>query len=296
VLGWKNQAIEMLNEFGFSVVDRGPLDGDIRTFKIRRDDCLILFIDTEAARGSNFPRHAIPAGTAPINPDNVMLENPSGAKAVLSAVDTRTRAERGASVRETARIHELAVTLPNAGPPAYTVEWLENLPSHYHWPNIVERVDGTEKKFSFTDDRIAVVEPDGLLGTGRHAAIIEVAGHKLYIWGPTLATDGPTPRSGRIIYEGAPDELTRKKLRTGLSFAFGAYLVETGHTVFDKDWRVVFAAARSAYSLGGRAAELTVQPLMWLSDRNAEFDIGRASLTRMVERLFAIMTLWTSPI
>jgi hypothetical protein len=33
-------------------------------------------------------------------------------------------------------------------------------------------------------------------------------------------------------------------------------------------------------------SELTVQPLMWLSDRNAEFDIGPVALTRMVERLF----------
>jgi hypothetical protein len=85
VLDWKNQAIEILNEPGFSVTDRGPLHGDIRTFKIRRDDCLILFIDTEAARGGNFPPRAIPPGTARINPDNVTLENPSGAKAALLA-------------------------------------------------------------------------------------------------------------------------------------------------------------------------------------------------------------------
>jgi hypothetical protein len=286
VLDWKNQAIEMLNEPGFSVTDRGPLHGDIRTFRVRRNDCLTLLIDTEAARGGNFPRRAIAPGTARINPDNVMFENPSGAKAVLSAVDTTRRFESGDTVREIARIHELTVTLPDAGPPAYTIEWLENLPSHHNWPNIVERIEGTEKKLSFTDDRITVVNPDGLLGTGRHAAFLEVAGHKLYIWGPTLAREGPTPRSGCIIYEGAPDELTRKKFRTALSFAFGAYLVESGRTVFDKDWRVVSAAARSAYSLGGRAAELTVQPLMWLSDR-ADFDIGRADLTRMVERLFA---------
>jgi hypothetical protein len=286
VLDWKNQAIEMLNELGFFVTDRGPLHGDIRTFRIRRDDSLTLFIDTEAAGSGNFPPRAIPPGTARINPDDVTLENPSGAKSVLSAVDAKTRDERGATVRETARIHELTVTLPDAGPPAYTIEWLENLPSHHHWANIVERIDGTEKNLSFTDDRITVVDPDGLLGTGRHAAILEVAGHKLYICGPRLAMDRPTRRSGCIIYEGAPDDLTRKKFRTALSFAFGAYLVETGHTVFDKDWRVLSATARSAYSLGGRASELSIQPLMWLSDRNADFDIGRGSLTRMVERLF----------
>jgi len=59
VLGWKNQAIDILNESGFVVTDRGPLHGDIRTFRLRRDDHLILFIDTEAARGGNFPaRHS----------------------------------------------------------------------------------------------------------------------------------------------------------------------------------------------------------------------------------------------
>jgi hypothetical protein len=287
VLDWKNQAIEILNEPGWAVADHGPLHGDSRTLKIRRDCSLTLFIDTEAARGRHFPRRAIPPGGARNNPDNVTLESVSGAKAILSAVDARTRVEGGDTARETARIHELTIKLPGPGPPAYTVEWLENLPSHFDWPNVVERVEGTEKTFSFTDNRIYATAPDELFGTGRHAAIIEAAGHKLYIWGPRLSREGPTPRSGCIIYEGAPAELTRKKFRTALSFAFGAYLVETGHTVFDKDWHAVSAAARSAYALGGRASELTVQPLMWLSDRNAEFDLGPVALTRMVERLFA---------
>jgi len=288
VLNWKNQAIDILNEPGFSVTDPGPLHGDVRTFKIRRDNCLTLSIHTEAVRRGHFQRRAIPPGTARINTDSVMLENPSGAKAVLSAVDSRGRSEVGDTVRETARIHELSITLPDAGPVAYIIEWLENLPTHLCWPNIIESVEGTKTALSFSEKRIIVVDPEANLGTGP-AAILEVAGHKLHIVGPgpRRDTDGPTPRSGCIIYEGAPDDLTRKKFRTALSFAFGVYLVETGHTVFDKDWRVVSAAARSAYSLGGRASELTVQPLMWLSDRNADFDIGPVALTRMVERLFA---------
>jgi hypothetical protein len=287
VLDWSNEAIEILNDGGFNVTDRGPLHGDIRTFKLRRDCGLTLFIDTEAERGKRFQRRAIPPGTARINQDNVTLESPKGAKAVLSSVDARTRNEIGDTVRETARVHELSITLPDGGRPAHTVEWLENLPAHFHWPNIVARADGAEKAFTFTDNRIYATEPGGPLGTGRHAAIIEAAGHKIYIWAPSKVIEGPTPRAGCIIYEGTPDDLTRKKFRTALSLAFGSYLVETGHTIFDKDWRVVFAAARSAYALGGRASELTVQPLIWLSDRNAEFEIQRAPLTRMVERFIA---------
>ena len=164
MLDWKNQAIEILNASGFSVTDRGPLHGDIRTFKIRRDQRGVLFVDTEAIRGGYFPMRDVPAGTHRINRDKVDLENLCSAKAVLAGVDALTRIERGNTVRETARIHQITVTFADAGPAAYTVEWLENLPSHYHWPNIIERVDGTKKNFFFTDTRITVADPEGLLG------------------------------------------------------------------------------------------------------------------------------------
>jgi hypothetical protein len=42
VLDWKNQAIEILNEPGFSVTDPGPLHGPIRSFKVRRDERFAL--------------------------------------------------------------------------------------------------------------------------------------------------------------------------------------------------------------------------------------------------------------
>lgn len=95
------------------------------------------------------------------------------------------------------------------------------------------------------------------------------------------------PVSGFIVYVGTPDDLTRKKIRTALSLALGVYLVETGHTLYDKEWQVVTATSRSAYSLGRRAFDLPTMPLAPLSDLNRKFDIGRVKLTRMVDRLFA---------
>jgi hypothetical protein len=116
VLDWKNQAIEILNEPGWRVADIGPLHGDIGTFKIRRDRALTLFIDTEAVRGRSFPGRQVRPGTARINSDKVLVESSSGAKAVLSGVDARTRVESGNTVRENGRVHELTIALPKAGP------------------------------------------------------------------------------------------------------------------------------------------------------------------------------------
>jgi hypothetical protein len=102
-----------------------------------------------------------------------------------------------------------------------------------------------------------------------------VAGHRLYVCAPEPPNEAGTPRSGCIIYDGVADDLVRKKFRAALSFAFGVYLVETGHTFFDKDWQVVSATAKSAYSLWQRAFDLPMQPLMWLTDLNRQYDISR---------------------
>ena len=160
-------------------------------------------------------------------------------------------------VQETARIHELTVTLPNVGPAAYTIEWLENLPSHHIWPDRITRVTDTKTSISFGEDGFTISYSDGGGGSGQ-AAVLSIGGHKLYICAPGPVEENVTPRSGYIAYDGVPDDKTRKKFRTALSFALGVYLVEIGHTIFDKDWQVVAATARTAYSLGHRASDLPI--------------------------------------
>jgi hypothetical protein len=49
VFDWKNQSIDLINELNFKIVDPGPLHAPVYKFKIRRDEKLDLFIETEAA-------------------------------------------------------------------------------------------------------------------------------------------------------------------------------------------------------------------------------------------------------
>jgi len=114
-----------------------------------------------------------------------------------------------------------------------------------------------------------------------------VAGHTFYVRAPWATDVSSTTNSGCIVYVGMPDDATCKKIRIALSFAFGVYLIETGHTLYDREWRIVSATSRSAYSLGRQAFDLGAMPLAPLTDRNFQFDIGRAKLTRMVDRLFS---------
>jgi hypothetical protein len=286
VLDWKNQAIDILNEAGFSVTDPGPLSGPILAFKIRRDERFALLMDTEAPKGAKSRAEKIPPGTVRINLDKIELSHTLGATATLSGVNRRRSKPDGDPVQEIARIHDLIVTLPDRGPAVYTIEWLENLPSHHSWPDVAETTSETKASISFGDDGITIRESGDSFSTGG-AAVLKVAGHRLYVCAPEPPNEAGTPRSGCIIYDGVPDDLVRKKFRTALSFALGVYLVEIGHTFFDKDCQVVSATARSAYSLWQRAFDLTMQPLMWPTDLNGPYDISRDKLTRMVELFFA---------
>lgn len=222
-----------------------------------------------------------------INTDKVELTHRYGTKATLSGLNTTRLHPDADPVLETARIHELTVTLPNAGPAAYTIEWLENLPSHHMWPDRVRRVTDSKTSISFGEDGFTISHSNDGGGSGQ-AAVLTIGGHKLYICAPDPVEESVTPRSGYIVYDGLPDDNTRKKFRTALSFALGVYLVEIGHTIFDKDWQVVAATARTAYSLGNRASDLPLHPLVWLTDRNFQHDISRTKLTRMVERFFSM--------
>ena len=107
-----------------------------------------------------------------------------------------------------------------------------------------------------------------------------MAGQVFYICAPSASS---ASRSGCIVFPGVPEAPTRKKIRTALSFALGAYLVETGHTIYDNKWHMVSATLISAHSIG----HLSTMPLMWLTERNRQFDIARPKLQRMVERLFS---------
>jgi hypothetical protein len=286
MLDWKNQAIEVLNELNWCVVDPGPLHHPVLKFTIRRDERFALFIETEAVKGASSTASEVPSGTVRINTEKVELTHVFGGKATLSGLNTVRLHPDADPVRERSRIHELTLTLPNAGPAAYTIEWLENLPSHHIWPDQVRKATETKTGISFGDGDFTISHSHDGGGSGG-AAILTIGSHKLYICAPGPVEEAATPRSGFIAYDGLPDDDTRKKIRTALSFAFGVYLVEIGHTIFDKEWLVVAATARTAYSLGNRASELPMQPLVWLTDRNFQHDISRAKLTRMVERFFA---------
>jgi hypothetical protein len=287
VFDWKNQSIDLINELNFQIADPGPLHTPVHKFTIRRDEKLDLFIDTEAAIDAKSSAQSHPSGTIRFSTEKVNIEHPfSSAKAELIGIETLGVALVEGKLQEIATFHELKLTLFQSGEPAYTIEWLDNFPQIYLWPDSVNTVTENSTRITLANegDEIIIREDDHRRGGGQSAARLVIDGHVLHVCAPSRNSE---TRSGCIVYVGVPDQLLRKKIRTALSLALGAYLIETGHTVYDAKWHIVSAVAIGAYSLGQVAFNLPRMPLTWLTDRNLQFDIGRPKLQRMVERLCA---------
>jgi hypothetical protein len=289
VFTWKNQSIELLNGGQFRFVEPGPLHAPIQRFAFRRDQNLALTLETEAAPNAKSTAVPYPSGTVRFNTDQAELVNISGIRAVLSGVQTRS-VRGGGALKETASVHVLTVTPGDLETTAYTIEWLENVPaSPFIWPDSIQTVKETTTAWSvaLAENGITISQSDRRDSLSQAAVRLTVAGNTLYLCTFDLDDPGHEIKSGCIIYVGKPEDLTRKKIRTALGFALGVYLVEIGHTLYDREWQFVSATARSAYSLSQNAFDLVPMPLAPLSDRNFQHDLGRPKLTRMVNALFS---------
>lgn len=291
MFSWEFEAADFINNTGYRISDPGPMHVPVHAFSVHRDDELRLILKTEAPVNATSSTTPQASGTARITTEQVKLQNGAGSEALLEGVLpfhlSKSHAPEPGHLREEARVHVLTVAINEQAEAAYTIEWLENLPREpFTWPDSIRTTTETTatRAISLIDGGITVSTSNSHIDMSQSAAKLTVAGQTLYVCAlHGKRTDGT--KRGCIIYVGKPTDFIRKKIRCALSFALGFYLVELGHTVYDKDWDIVTATSRSAYSLAKRTFDASPMPLAHLSGRNFQRDLGRAEFTRMVEAL-----------
>ena len=194
MFGWKDQSIDLLNRGSFRFVEPGPLHAPIHGFEVHRDEKLALILETEAAPNAKSAAVQYPPGTVRFNTEQVELVNVSGIKAVLSGVQTRTVITRDGSqpraLKEVATIHQLTVTPGFVEKAAYTIEWLDNLPtSPFIWPDCIRTISETTTvcSIALSDDSITLRDSDRRDSSDYTAVRLTVAGNTLYVCAPRRA-------------------------------------------------------------------------------------------------------------
>lgn len=293
---WTEEALDLINSGVFRISDVGPLHAPVSRFTIRRNGDLALILQTEAPTTAKSKAPVRPSGDIWVGTEEVKLAAVDGAGATLVGVESlgvnRSYDENGlGTLKEASSVHRLRVNMRETAPAAYTIEWLSNFRNYpFIWPDsITTVVETTVRRIIANDeDGITVHDSNSREGFSRSAARLVIDGQVLYVLGldrnPSDRLGGP----GCILYRGTPDELIRRKVRTALSFALGAYLVELGCTTYTSDWKIVSAYACHGYNLGGMAFTLGTRPPAPLSTAPFQFHIERASLNRMVGALASV--------
>lgn len=283
------ECLDILNEDRFQIVDPGPLHAPIHKFTLRRDDKLTLILETEADPAAKSAAIDHPPGAIRLATERARLVNIVDVEAEFIGVvpcghTSSFSTPLPSPLRETAHVHQVKVTPGTVEDAAYTIDWLENLPpTPFVWPDIykTEVTTTTSRLFGTSDEGVTIRNSTDRTSFSRAAVRLTIEGTTFYVCTLGRDEDPGGVKPGCIIYDGTPSELLRKKIRTALSFALGVYLVELGHSHYDRDWHIVYAMARSAYSLGRRAFELGPDQLSPLGT-TFRHELGRPELTRMV--------------
>lgn len=286
------EALRIIEGGLFMVRDAGPLHTPIRKVSVRRNEKLTLIIETEAPPNATSTVVEFPSGTVRVATEKVLLCNPAGTEAVLEGVigysfNIAHDMSGDGALREKAKAHRLTVTPGDPSAAAYVIDWLENLSrSPFIWPSSLSTTEQTTviRAIDARNEGLTIPSSGGSQSSSNCAVSLEIEGQRLYVCALDPRDNESTGQRGCIIYTGIPDEAFRKKVRTALSFALGLFLVELGSTLYDGEWNVLQATARSAYSLGMRAFDLGSRQLAPLGPKY-QWEIQPGELGRMVGAL-----------
>jgi hypothetical protein len=287
---------EIIDTFAPTVDDHGPLAGPIYRFTIRRDADLRLCMETEAPGSATEPPSQHPRGTVRISDDRVTFQTSLGLYLEgigVNPIHTNRRFEGiapGVTTQE-AEIHRLVGKLPQAEKPRYTIDWLENVPTQFLWPdNIEKKVSNT---LTVAVGGVPAARPKLVMsgssapgGGSWAAAQLEVEGIHLYLCEAQGISRTEAKRPGLIVYDGVPTDEFRDRIRRCLSFSLGTYLVYLGVSRFDQEWCLTDFEVVSPYTMRGNAIALPPTPPCPLGPRSF-WDIDAAKLSRMVNAIYA---------
>jgi hypothetical protein len=289
-------ALGLVNNGAFRVIDPGPLHAPVRSFAIRRDEKLRLIIDTEASPDAASKAVNHPSGRIMLATERAKLLSPGGTEALIeglmgSSVTISHGNGKDGLLRESVKVHRLTVSPGDVGSTAYTIDWLENLPrGPFIWPDSykMQRQTSVTRTFGRSEDQI--IRSDGVenLSFANSAARITVDGMTVYVCALDERLAAGTIHPGCILYAGRPDDEFRRKVRVALSFVLGVYLVDLGTTFYDYAWQVLLAIARDAYSIGMRAFDLHAAPLAPVgAETRFQFELTEEGLDRAVNAFVA---------
>ena len=169
VIGWEREPFELINEGHFRVTDPGPLHAPIHSLSIGRNEKQELILKTLAPTYAKSSAPGKPSGTLRFNTDAVELTNLAGTRLILSGVQTysvktsRRHEKNEHALTEEALLHRIDLLCAENESATYTIDWLDNVPDVYHWPDTLKTTVSTTstRSIALDEDGITLSSSDG---------------------------------------------------------------------------------------------------------------------------------------
>jgi hypothetical protein len=292
---WENFK-EIIQTYAPTVDDHGPLAGPIRRFTIWRDAHLRLWMETEASESATEPQSHHPPGTVRINDDRVTFRTSMGLEleAIGASPTHLNRHFEGTApgiTTQKVKINRLVGKFSQSERPRYTIDWLENVPTEFSWPDNITNTSFVTFTVILggilpTRPKLVINGSSSSGGGSWAAAQLEVEGSRLYLCQSQGLSGIDAKKPGFIVYDGVPTDEFRDRIRRCLSFSLGTYLVNLGVSRFDEEWNLTDFEVVSPYSMRGCAIALPPTPPSPLGPRSF-WDIDAVKLSRMVNAIYA---------
>lgn len=283
----------------FSTVDAGPLFGPISSFSIKRDKHLQLVLTSISAGNSQRTKDNLKANAVEIIDGEVLFRDrcsdavvvargvlPGGYK--VNYTEESGPSPSGGIKEQNSTISALHWTRQDPKSTVYIMDWVENLSGNFLWPHLdqITETPVKERRLSVGEDEVIIRSENPSTSSSASCARL-VIGDLIVIIGTSRAKRDNIKNPGFILYLGDPDEETRMKVRSCLSFLLGDYLVHLGWTCYDSKWEPVSFCAISGQALVEEAARISGRPPAPLGMKYLR-EIDPAMLSRMATGLFGI--------
>jgi hypothetical protein len=284
----------IVDEESFSFTETGPLRSPIRSFKLRRTEKFQLSLETLC--GKEAIANQLLRDGNPYDEGNQRAEIKSilGTTVRLTGVIPESWRTHEDYQHDASELHETAIVsgveaeITRDEEAVFTFDWLENLSRYYLWPHVVVNDgDKTDKRtYGRTPDAFVLMDTAGEHSSGSAALKLTIGGIDLYLTVNRRKEGTEQINPGYILYRGTPDDQTRRKIRTVLSFALGMYLVHLGYSTYTAQWQLASFRAIRGYSMDMRAFDLHVLPPAWLGAKSHNM-LDTAKVARLVSGLYA---------
>jgi hypothetical protein len=227
---------------------------------LRRDEELNLILELKSRERREKPER-YPAGTVRSADEVIEFRHLGGCTGIARGVVERGMRSHSNSAGdgETIDIYSaqsFEINMQREAQPAYTIEWVLNLPDGFAWTEPV-RFSGVEtltKTVGSGDDEIRMTKSFEL-GGGNKSLHLRISEIDLYVMRSSDRNDDEG-KAGQIVYRGCPDQAFRDKVRTCLSFILGKPIVYLGHTDYCIEWTPTFMRSVDAFSIDGAVFKL----------------------------------------